>query len=237
MSPLEGEEMSKAAIYHFTNRSEKRPIVFKKQLAILEEFASSKGFTDVDIYFDYSLRKCEHPQFDRLRDSCINYDALFTKDFYHLSKNTMQCLKIMKEFLEKNVPIYTLENGIFHFEREPFGEPLRVATYTCSFGDPIDFKKIVLVQNDTLKLFATKKTAWEVVDQFSDRSKTQNDGEQKNLKKLIENKENFDLLLVLNLNDIHWRTAKFCKIREQLQLDIYSLQDGFLKYRKDGDPQ
>lgn len=51
--------------------------------------------------------------------------------------------------------------------------------------------------------------------------------------KLIKNKDNYDLLLVHNLNDVHWRTANFCKVREQLHLDIYSLQEGFLKYNKE----
>ena len=59
------------------------------------------------------------------------------------------------------------------------------------------------------------------------------DGEQIQLMELIKNKDNYDLLLVHNLNDVHWRTANFCKVREQLHLDIYSLQEGFLKYNKE----
>ena len=91
----------------------------------------------------------------------------------------------------------------------------------------------VLVNNDILKLFANKKTRWTVIDQYFDYSEHQNDGEQKQLMELIKNKDKYDLLLVHNLNDVHWRTANFCEIREQLQLDIYSLQEGFLKYRRD----
>ena len=60
----------------------------------------------------------------------------------------------------------------------------------------------------------------------------QKDGEQIHLQELIQNKDKYDLLLVHNLNDVHWRTSNFCKVREQLHLDIYSLQEGFLKYRR-----
>jgi hypothetical protein len=71
-----------------------------------------------------------------------------------------------------------------------------------------------------------------LLDQYYDESLRQKDCEQIQMKELIANRDKYDLLLVHNLNDVHWRTANFCKIREQLQLDIYSLQEGFLKYRR-----
>ena len=223
----------RAAIYHFTDESKKRPIICEKQLKVLEDFAISKGFDVVDVFVDRSLRRCDRQEFDRLKSGCEEYDALITKDFYHLSKNTMQCMALMKEFRDKSVLLYTLENGCFVFEEEPFAEPLRVVTYNCRFGEPNELKQIVAVQNDVMKLFAERKTSWSIKDQFFDESRYQNDGEQINLQKLIQNKEAYDLLLVHNLNDVHWRTANFCKVREALKMDIYSLQDGFLKYRKE----
>ena len=106
-------------------------------------------------------------------------------------------------------------------------------TYNCRFPEVDSQKQIITVQNDTMKIFVKLKTNWSIIDQFFDESLYQNDGEQINLQKLIECKNNYDLLLVQNLNDVHWRTANFCKIREALQMDIYSLQDGFLKYRRE----
>ena len=98
-----------------------------------------------------------------------------------------------------------------------------------------EMKEVIAVKNDIFTLFTNKKTEWTVVDQYFDESLHQKDGEQKQLMELIQNRDKYDLLLVHNLNDVHWRTANFCKIREQLHLDIYSLQEGFLKYRKDND--
>ena len=71
---------------------------------------------------------------------------------------------------------------------------------------------------------------WKITDQFSDMTLHQRDGEQHELQKLIANRDKYDLLLVQNLNDIHWRTSNFCRIREALELDIYSLQDGYLEF-------
>ena len=219
-----------AAIYHFTDGSEKRPIVNEKQLNILEQFALSQGFSLGEIYCDKSLLKCEQSEFDRFLSDIDKYDVLITKDFYHISKNTMKCMSVMKELRNKGVQIYSIENGNFSWEEAPFDKPLKVATYCCRFGTSNEMKQIIPVQNDILNLFANKKTKWTVIDQYFDESEHQNDGEQIQLMELIKNKNKYDLILVHNLNDIHWRTANFCKVREQLHLDIYSLQEGFLKY-------
>lgn len=222
-----------AAIYHFTDGSEKRPIVNQKQLNMLEQFAISQGFSVGEIYCDKSLLKCEQSEFDRFMADIDRYDVLITKDFYHISKNTMKCMSIMKELRDKGIQTHSIENGSFSWEEAPFDKPLRVATYCCRFGTPNEMKQIIPVQNDILKLFVNKKTQWIVIDQYFDESERQNDGEQKQLMELIKNKDKYDLLLVHNLNDVHWRTTKFCKVREQLHLDIYSLQEGFLKYNKE----
>lgn len=219
-----------AAIYHFTDGSEKRPIVNQKQLNILEQFAISQGFSVGEIYCDKSLLKCEQSEFDRFMSDIDKYDVLVTKDFYHISKNTMKCISVMKELRDKGVQIHSIENGSFSWEEAPFDKPLRVATYCCWFGTPNEMKQIIPVRNDILKLFTDKKTQWTVIDQYFDESERQLDGEQIQLMELIKNKDKYDLLLVHNLNDIHWRTANFCKIREQLHLDIYSLQEGYLKF-------
>lgn len=225
--------IKKTAIYHFTDVSEKRPKIYQKQLNKLTEFSTSLGFDEFEIFCDKSLLRSEHPEFDRFMLCADQFDALITKDFFHISKNTKKCISIMQELSNKGIPIYTIENGCFYWEEAPFDKPLKVATYCCRFGTANEVKEIIPVHNDILTLFATKKTNWTVIDQYFDESKLQNNGEQKELTKLLQNKNKYDLLLVHNLNDVHWRTANFCKIREQHQLDIYSLQEGFLKYNKE----
>lgn len=222
--------MLKAAIYHFTEGKEKRPKIYLDQLNLLEEYAITLGYTVSDIFFDKSSLRCERPEFTRFLSSCDQYDALITKDFYHISKNSLKCISIINELRVKGVTIYTTENGHFAWDEAPFNKQLRVATYNCRFGNSDEMKQIITIQNDVLSLFSNKKTNWTIVDQYFDESKYQKDGEQVQLKKLIDNRNLYDLILVHNLNDIHWRTANLCKIREQIQLDIYSLQEGFLKY-------
>lgn len=223
----------KAAIYHFTDESKQRPKIYRNQLKALEDYADSVGFEVADVYCDMSLKRFERSEFDRFLANSEQYDALITKDFYHISKNTGKCLSIMQQLRDNGLQIFSIENGIFTWEEAPFDRALRVATYTCQSGTANEMKEVIPVRNDILTLFTEKKTHWTVTDQYYDKSLRQRDGEQINMINLIKNRDKYDLLLVHNLNDVHWRTANFCKIREQLQLDIYSLQEGFLKYRKE----
>ncbi len=226
---------NKTAIYHFTNESKQRPKIYKDQLEILKEHAESIGLDVVDIYCDMSKKRSERTEFDRFLANSDQYDALVTKDFYHIAKNTGKCLSVMQQLQDNGLKIYSIENGIFTWGEAPFDEPLRVATYTCHFGTPSEMKEVIPVRNDIFKLYTDKKTNWTVLDQYYDESLRQKDSEQIQMKELIANRDKYDLLLVHNMNDVHWRTANFCKIREQLQLDIYSLQEGFLKYHKEID--
>ena len=222
----------KAAIYHFTNESKQRPKIYRDQLNALEEYAESVGLEVAAIYLDMSIKRSERSEFDRFLDNSGQYEALITKDFYHIAMNTGKCLSIMQQLRDNGLEIYSIENGIFTWEDIPSDKPLQVATYTCHFGTLNEMREIISVRNDILTLFVKKKTVWTIVDRYFDESLHQIDGEQKQLMELIKNRDNYDLLLVHNLNDVHWRTANFCRIREQLQLDIYSLQEGFLAYRR-----
>lgn len=225
--------IKKAAIYHFTDVSQKRPKIYKDQVKSIVDYAQSAGFavSEDDIYCDMSLKRYKRTEFDRFLKNCNQYDALFTKDYYHISKNTGKCVEIMQQLKNNGVQIYTIMDGSFTWKNPPFDSPLRIATYTCHYGMPNEIKEVITVRNDILCLFAAKKTKWTVVDQYYDETLRQRDGEQEQMIKLLNNKEKYNLLLVHNLNDIHWRTANFCKYRNQLHMDIYSMQEGFLEYK------
>lgn len=225
--------MQRAAVYHFTDGSDKRPKIYKDQIEALKGYADSLGLDVTEVFCDKSLKRFERTEFDRFLSCSDQFDALIVVDYHHINKNTMECFRIMQQLRDQGVTIYSLRNGVFTFEDDPFDKPLRVATYHSRFGSPSELNAIVPVQNDIFKLFATKKTQWVITDQYFDETEHQNNGEQKKLEELISQKDKYDLIMVHNLNDIHWRTTNFCRFREALQKDIYSLQDGFLKYRKE----
>jgi hypothetical protein len=221
----------RAVIYHFTNVSKIRPIVYKKEVQRIRRFAEQKGYMDPDEYIDKSLKKRERQQFDAMMANIDNYEAIIMKDFYHLSKATGACLSNLVYLNSIGVSVYTIEDGSFTFTEPPLSQRLRVAVYYCgleivghSYG----------LQFEIMDLFVRSKTNWTVIDHYADLSGNKVDGSQTALRELIRNTDKYDLVMVQSFGDIHWRTAKFCKMRHLLQKDIYSMQENiFLPYRKE----
>lgn len=226
-------DIKTAAIYHFTNHSERRPVIYLKQLDALKEYAESKGFIVADIFCDKTLRRCEQTEFKRLLPCSDQFDVLVAKNFYHINKRTNSCIATLLALRDHGVTTYTMENGVFTLEETPLDKPLRVVTYNSRFGTLKKKNPVIPLQDEIMRLFVSKKTNWNIVAQYHDESYRQLDSEQINLAELIKHKDEYDLILLHTFSDLHWRTANFCKYREKLQLDIYSLQEGFLKYRKE----
>lgn len=232
--------MSKVAIYHFTDRSEKRPSVNEKQMDILREFALGYG-TIVNEYLDKSLKKCEQIEKEKLIQEIGGYDVLVTKDFYHISKNTGTCIALLQKFLSLSVETHSIEDGCFVFAKSPFNKKLNVAIYISKYVDnSSSFNKqkqgnsiTIQTQIEILKLFVKSKTKWNITGIYVDQAKGQSDEKQVNLLELIKNNNRYDLVICKDFNTIHWRTAKFCKRRNDMKLDIYSLKEGYLKFGKE----
>ncbi len=222
-----------AAIYHFTDKSEKRPIVFKKQLEKLKDYAQKLGYQTIDVYCDKSLKRSERVEFDKLLSCCDQYDAIITKDYYHIAVNTNKCMSLLLDFKKRGIKIRTLEDGSYSWEEAPFDQPLRVASYCCRLGPCQEARNIIQVQNDILKLFIEKETNWILIDQYIDDSLQIRGDQQKQLKKLIANKDIYDMIVVIDIDSINYRTEKMCKYWDQLQLNIYSTTEGYIQYRKE----
>lgn len=231
--------MNKVAIYHFTDGSKKRPIVNEKKMIALREYASVYGIVEKE-YLDKSIKKCEQEEKQILMEEIINYDVLVTKDFYHIAVNTGTCIGLMQQFLMLGVETHSIEDGCFTFSEAPFNKELNVAIYHAKYEDNSpsakQYKKgnciTAQTQIEVLQLFVKKKTNWKVVDVYVDEAQRQSDDKQKSLLELIENRKKYDLVLCKDFNTIHWRTAKFCKRRNDMQLDIYSIKEGYLKYER-----
>ena len=223
--------MSKAAIYHFTDGGSKRPIVYEKELNRVREYAASIGCDEVSVYLDKTLKKSEQHQLDKMLQEISQYDALVMKDFYHLRRNTGAFMNDLIALGKVGVDIYSIEDGSFPLDTAPFNEPLRVAVYYCGL-EIID--RSLELQFEIMDYFIQTQTRWVLVDKYADMEGNKKDGSQKEMQRLIANRDKYDLIMVQSFNDIHWRTAKFCKIRHQLKKDIYSMHDDlYLKYESE----
>lgn len=219
-----------AAIYHFTDKSEKRPCVYQRQLNQLISFAEGLGYKVDHIYCDFSLKVCEQVEKQKMLEEIHNYEALILKDFYHLAEHTMAMFSMMKSISSLGVKIHTLLDGSFTFTQCPFTEELSVASYYYHQATDCKLNDVIALRNEVMQLFVEKKTSWHLKRQYIDQGPRRTDREQSQLLVLITEKDKYNLLILPNLNDLHWRSARFCKVRKQLGLNIYSLEDGYLPY-------
>ena len=221
----------KAAIYHYTIGQCKHPSVLRKDISKLVDVSKSLGCSAPEIYCDYTHKKADQVERQRLLDNAGEYDLVIAKDLYRLDENTGSCFDIIKGFGNKDITTVTLADGIVRLTQPPLDKPLRVATYCCLYGIQENRQTAIQIQNDIFRCFIDKKTAWTLVDQCFDISHKQRKGEQEQLFKLISDSDKYDLLLVSSFIDINWKTVSFGKLRREIGTDIYSLQDGFLPYR------
>ena len=219
------EELKKVCIYHFTNAENlRRPIVNEKQMAILNEFASQYG--DIkQVYLDGTLKQCNQDKKKQMIKEIANYDILVMKDFYHLARNTGACFGLLQAFSLQGVKTITMEDGSFSFQFQdaPFDKKLKICVYHSKYKE--DGDRTIETQINIFKTFVSHKTNWKIVDVFVDEANSQSDSVQTEIFKVIENAKQgkYDLLLIKDFNTFHWRTAKFCHRRNELQLPIYSL--------------
>ena len=231
------EELKKVCIYHFTNAENlRRPIVNEKQMAILNEFASQYG--DIkQVYLDGTLKQCNQDKKKQMIKEIANYDILVMKDFYHLARNTGACFGLLQAFSLQGVKTITMEDGSFSFQFQdaPFDKKLKICVYHSKYKE--DGDRTIETQINIFKTFVSHKTNWKIVDVFVDEANSQSDSVQTEIFKVLENAKQgkYDLLLIKDFNTFHWRTAKFCHRRNELQLPIYSLKEGYLLYEKESD--
>ncbi len=226
--------MGKAAIYHYSVGQNLHPGFTNNRIKVIEDYARSQGYDDIETYRDSSRVRKGQVEFKRFMSEYEKYEALFIQDLSQLSQTSMRCMSINKQLVDSGLTVFTLRNGIFCNEEDVTNKALKIATYyNCSAPQTEDPEQVISMQQEIFELFVRKKTKWHIVDSFTDTSERQNKGEQPGFQRLIENKDNYDMVLVQNVNDIHERTATFANLREELQLDIYSLRDGLIKYRKE----
>ena len=223
----------KVCIYHFSNANQ-RPIVNQKQMDLLQDFASSIGEVE-KIYLDFTLKQSEQIQRQQMIEEISAYDILVMKDFYHLARNTGVCIELLQEFSLQGVKTITMEDGSFSFQDAPLDRKLKICVYHSKYKEDVD--RTIETQRKIFKTFVSHKTNWEIVDVFVDEANSQSDSVQTEIFKVIENAKQgkYDLLLIKDFNTFHWRTAKFCHRRNELQLPIYSLKEGYLLYEKESD--
>ncbi len=228
------EIIKPAAIYLYTRGNELHPGMVKNRIKFMEKSVKDHGLDVGKIYLDHSRNRYQQSELDIFLSESTLYSMLFIHDFKQLSQTTTRCIKTIQELSRNGVSTYSLKDGLCIPSPAPFNKKMKVATYyNCSAIKTKNHEPIIQLQNEIFRFFVQYKTSWDILDQYADNSERQNKGEQKQLEELIQKKDNYDLILVSSLNDIHDRTSTFSNLRNCLKKDIYSMNDSFLEFRKE----
>lgn len=223
--PPDSSECKNVAIYHFTNRSQKRPSIVLETVDTIYTFSSShKGWKVKGIFVDDTLIKTNQEQYKALLHKIDRFDILLSLDFYHIETKTTTFWNTVIPMLRKGMEIVSIKNGKFTFLEDDawLKKELKVAIYyrksnAVKYDD--DFRV------EILSLFITLKTVWTLVETYVDTMSSYY-SKQPKLMELLDHIQEYDLVLVNTFNDINIRTAMFMKIKHTMHIPIYSLKEG-----------
>lgn len=214
----------KVAVYHFTDGSTKRPRVVEKYIDELYEYAA--GYNDWQLYalyLDRTLTKTEQTEYERIEMDYGRFDIILVRDFYHIQTKTSTFWSHVIQFLKKGISIYSLLDGNLDsfYDLSWQEKDLEVAVYYRSMEETREHNLRIA----SVKTYAELKTNWEIKDVYVDSMEKYSD-KQPELERLVSEVSKYDLILVDSFNTVHFRTAKFMKIKKQLGKPIFSIKEG-----------
>lgn len=221
---LEPKDLQGTVVYHFTDGSDKRPRIVEKDIdSIYKYLDRHENWNPVALYLDKTLVKTNQAQYQRLRKQSDKYNILLTKDFYHIQTKTVTFWKHVQQLLSEGVHIQSVIDGNLDYFYDPqwLLKNLKVAIYYRS-SEAVGESDLRV---ETLKMFVTMKTQWNVQKVYTDQ-RTKYSDKQPELERLLSEVFQYDLILVDSFVSIHFRTAKSIKIKKKLNKPIYSMKEG-----------
>lgn len=220
-----GVNVKKVAVYHFTNLAERRPTIVLNDMDRLYEYASRHKSWEVEhLYLDFSLNKCEQIHLSELVSNLDQYDIVLVKSFYHINKKMMSFWKQLQKFRAVGISVVSLEEGelVSYAKNELFEKSLKIAIYDKARSPMEERTQELLI--DRIRVFVKHKAKnWHIVKVYTDSARKD---DRKQLYKLMEEIDQFDLILMDTYGKVHEGTNQFYKFKCKVNLPLYSLREG-----------
>lgn len=219
--------MTTGSIYHYSANSSS--CVCEKHTQELIQFATENDIEVKKIYIDSSLKKGEQGQYKKMLGEMQAGQTLIIRDIAHFNRWTNKAFTDILMLLRKEVKVISQLAGeiVITDGSELYNKPLKCAFYhsKLSYKDERCFE----TQKQIAELFCSEKTNWDLCASFSD----ENCKGKTDLKNLIKNAGKYDLIITGSFSRIDLTTAKFMKLRSEINRGIYSLKEGLLYERKE----
>lgn len=226
----------KAALYVKTSLKKNsigKPQKINASVNKLWGFAAQSGYQVEGLYHDVSEAGISRTERQKLFSECEQYDALFLGCAFHLNRTTRQYFALMWELEKKGLEIHSMDHGLLTLTNNiPISKHLKVATYYSHINSELNGHNYCDIQNEVFRLYIRKETSWTLVDQYIDKIDKKVVTEQRELQRLIDKKDDYDLILVTDFGNLSWDTSRFFNIRDKVGKPIYSLEEGYLPFER-----
>ena len=219
-----------AAIYHFSNnldRWEYKPINCEKETDLIYESLAEKGLIVCGSYYDKQIRKSNHKAYRTFRENTSSYDVLAAWDYRHIEDKTIPFMREARSLIDLGLDIITVRDGSIKTDdlKAISKRRFKAAVYISPHYEP-DYCSLDL-QKEAIELFIKLKTNWKIKGLYIDQTDEQKSGAQKELDKLIEEQDRFDIVVTRSMSKFNWRTGLFAAKRNRFSIPIYSIKEGF----------
>ena len=230
-------KMKKVAAYHYfvpnTRRKGIRTANLIKDLGLFyEKVYSHRDWKICGLYIDDSA--CRRIEFPKLKDRS-DLDLIICKYFYHINRKTLAFLKIVDELSDKGTTLISIEEGTIHYltDRKDFlDQNIRSATYDFCRSDYE--KENRGIQKKRFDLFyKTIASTWIKLAEYEDRSNVP--GEE--FKRLKEDARKYDVVVIDSFTKLGEGVNELMNHMKQLDIPVYSLQEGLLYINEKEDIQ
>lgn len=211
------------AIYYPTNKSEKRPCVYKKLISELCLCITKLQGEEVcpDIYLDTTRHQREKSQLERLLSRSGEYDQIWFYRYSHINRKTGAMVSIIEEL--QTDKIYSLTDGELKKMNgnEFLSKKLSVVIYHTKCTDTE--RRDEELQLKIFENFIREKTNWKLKEVYTEDEASRKEG----LMQAIN--DGADILCVKSFNVVDSDTRNFIKILKQWNRPVFSLKEGAIR--------
>lgn len=211
-----------AAIYHFTESSQSRPVVLLKKLDSLYTMSKSMGVSVDCVLIDDVLYHRNYYQrlLHFIRTGVV--DVVMLSSAYHLVRSMNTMYHLLVEFHMRGVKLITQKEGRIGLisAGEYMKEHLRVAIYDRVQGPAEkELQKLLIAR---MELYIKTRTKWTLCGIYI---ASDNDKEEKVFNDLEAHKQEFDLVLIDHLGALDKYVTSFFMKWKTLEKKIFCLRN------------
>ncbi|WP_455190851.1 recombinase family protein [Eubacterium ramulus] len=216
----DNSKQPKVVIYHSIFEPKERTCVPLNDIdALYEEASRQYSGWEASLYLDFNNSKAKYTEMSVALSDCI----VLVKSFFHITRHALSLLLFAAQLQTAGCTLISKSEGklaVLYDSDKLLTKPLRIAVYDQMQSQ----HEIEQISKEKLLAFVACKTCqWEIQDIYMDEMK---DKDKPELMRLIQNRKNYDVVLIDSIVRMEKVTNRFIKCLCKIGKTIYSLREG-----------